>query len=236
MSKFLHISSSSSSGLPRKDRTSRTRRGGWTTGRYTAHFTTMVASTSSFILCLVLEKSQYMTVTTAEILQINTCVNDQDAWKGFDALVPSKVQLLHQYRVCPLEHRWRHINCTMTLTHLCCARQGPTGETGPSGERGHPGSPGPPGEQGLPGSAGKEGGKVNGFHLIPHTGLIKPKCNTSSTSVFNYYLTLSEMSVMQIFFCLSLCRVIQVLRVLVARQDPLASGASRVLEVFQGAW
>uniref|UniRef100_A0A8D3ARY1 Collagen, type XI, alpha 1b n=1 Tax=Scophthalmus maximus TaxID=52904 RepID=A0A8D3ARY1_SCOMX len=48
---------------------------------------------------------------------------------------------------------------TLTLTYLCCAQQGPTGETGPSGERGHPGSPGPPGEQGLPGAAGKEGGK-----------------------------------------------------------------------------
>lgn len=53
------------SGLPRKDRTSRTWRGGWTTGRFTAQ------STSLLILSLLLEnyeplKSKYVPVTTAE--------------------------------------------------------------------------------------------------------------------------------------------------------------------------
>lgn len=80
----------SPSGLPRKDRSTRTRRGGWTTG--ILHSTPLqFDSTSSLILCLLLEnyetlRLKYVLVTTAESWKtIPVCTEcNQDASNGFE--------------------------------------------------------------------------------------------------------------------------------------------------------
>lgn len=154
----------SSQGFPRKNRTTRTWRGGWTTGRDTAclqHFSWFSAGFGDMFECNQDEwgSVEMQAVGTACLLMVTVKYllwlwlrlrgegRAFSIWSLKLSLQPVDISSLG----------WSVIRYFMVVS---CCLQGPTGGTGPSGERGHPGPPGPPGDQGLPGAAGKEGGKV----------------------------------------------------------------------------